>query len=690
MRFWIGEVALMNRRLRTLGEFALLTALIAISLLILDGLLEGFSLREATDEAFVAFVRALAIAVVFCVLNAVLWPLLLKAMLWVGPVLLYVVVMAFSVVSFLIAIYVVPIAAIEGTLATVVTFAVVAVVTALVSGVIASTHDEAYQLMVMRRERRRLRRIGDAERAGPPGMLCIQIDGLGYDVLRRAVASGHVPNIATLVRNGSHQLVSWETDWSCQTSASQLGIFYGTNRDVPAFRWYDKHEKRVIVSNRPEDTLWLESQRTNNAALLAGGASRGNLFTGGADDTMLVVSQFRGPRMGAGNGYGAYFIDPANATRTTVRFVAEVVREIRQSGRQRRYNFQPRVGRGGLYPFIRAFATVVLTDVAVAAVIGDLIKGRDIIYTDLVGYDEVSHHSGVDRPETLEVLRRLDAEIGLLLSVVKEVRRDYHVIVLSDHGQSQGATFRQRYQEPLRALVHRACALPPPDHPLPRHLSGVLTRRRQIAHAQAGDEQTGALGRGAETLQFAAAALHSEMDAPEKHQPSTEPIVLASGNLGLVSFPWIAERATLEWISDNYPALIPTLAGHPGIGFVLVAREHGGSLVIGPHGSIAVETGEVEGENPLERFGPLALERVRRTDSFRNTPDLMINSVYSPVTDEVAAFEEQVGSHGGLGGEQTRPFLLHPAGLALPKRPLLGAGAIHEVLAGWRAAQESP
>lgn len=674
----------LQRRLRTLSEFGLLAAFIAVTLLVLDGLVDGFSLREATEEGLVAFMRALAIAAVFCALNAVLWPVLLRAMLWVGPALLYLVVVGFSVVNLLIATYIVPVAALQGTLASIVTFAVVAVIAALVSGAIASTHDDAYQAMVMRRERRRLRRHGDVERAGPPGLLCIQIDGLGYDVLRRAVRSGHAPHIAELIRTDSHRLIPWETDWSCQTSASQLGIFYGCNRDVPAFRWYDKREKRVIVSNRPEDTLWLESQRANGNALLTGGASRGNLFTGGAADTMLVVSQFRGPRMGGGNGYAAYFVDTANATRTTVRFIAEVVRELRQSWRQRRYDFQPRVGRGGLYPFLRAFATVVLTDVAVATVIGDLIKGRDIIYTDLVGYDEVSHHSGVERPETLEVLSRLDAEIGLLLSVVREVRRDYHVIVLSDHGQSQGVTFRQRYGEPLRDVVHRACALPPPEQPLPRHLSGVLTRRRQAAHAQVGDEHAGAVGRGAETIQFAAAAFHTEADTPEKEQPPTEPIVLASGNLGLVSFPWHPERATLEWINSHYPALIPTLVEHPGVGFVLVAREQGGSVVIGQCGTVAVDTGVVDGEDPLGVFGPLALERIRRTDSFANVPDIMINSAYSPVTEEVAAFEEQVGSHGGLGGEQTRPFLLYPKELPLGDEHIFGAESVHRVLSAWR------
>ena len=63
----------------------------------------------------------------------------------------------------------------------------------------------------------------------------------------------------------------------------------------------------------------------------------------------------------------------------------------------------------------------------------------------------------------------------------------------------------------------------------------------------------------------------------------------------------------------------------------------------------------------------------------------MVGSFYDPDLDEGCAFEELISFHGGLGGPQTRPFILHPADLELPDEPLLGAAAVHGVLAGWRA-----
>jgi hypothetical protein len=61
-----------------------------------------------------------------------------------------------------------------------------------------------------------------------------------------------------------------------------------------------------------------------------------------------------------------------------------------------------------------------------------------------------------------------------------------------------------------------------------------------------------------------------------------------------------------------------------------------------------------------------------------------VNSFYDPDLDKACAFEEQISFHGGLGGTQTRPFLLVPVELPLPDGPIVGSVATHEVLKGWR------
>ncbi|QTJ67894.1 alkaline phosphatase family protein [Rhodococcus sp. ZPP] len=652
---------------RVFVEFLVLWWSSALAIVVLDRVLGGVSLDGSSFTPLPTLPAALVLALVFGVLSAALWPVMMWLMSWIGPVLLFVGVFLAGGVIMLLALYLVPVAVVDQPRDAFVLAALLSLFTSVVSGAIASRSDTAYRVMQVRRQRFRLRRnvvLGNAS----PGLLCIQIDGLGYDVLRRAIADGVTPGLAKLVRH-THRLRPWHTDWSSQTGATQLGVLHGSNHNVPAFRWYDKATGHISVFSNPADNEQRELERTDIPGLLAhDGASRGNLFTGGANDNVLVVSRMRGARLGGGAGYSDYFADPASALRTSLRMFGEVQRELRQALRQKRKDIQPRVPRGGVYPFVRAFATVLATDVSVAAVVGDLIKGRSVVYIDLIGYDEVSHHSGISRPETLAVLSKLDDIVEMLLAVVEQAERPYRVVVLSDHGQSQGATFLQRYGETLGQLVVR----------LGTQREPTAVKRHWYEREPDVSAQPGAEGRG-----YAAASVHAPTAGEEAHAPAGEPIVLGSGNLGLIYFPDLPGRADVNAIEAAHPGLLTGLRDHPGIGFLLVAAP-GGSVVLGPHGQVDVTTGEVTGQNPLAVMGPDALEKVRRTDNFDNVADIMVGGAYWPDTDEVAAFEEQVGSHGGMGGPQSTPFLIYPADLPAPPDPLRGAEAVHKVLVGWR------
>jgi hypothetical protein len=340
-----------------------------------------------------------------------------------------------------------------------------------------------------------------------------------------------------------------------------------------------------------------------------------------------------------------------------------VGRETGQALRARLRGQRPRVSRGGLYPLVRAFATVVERDVVVAAVIGDMLAGRAAVYADLVAYDEVAHHSGPRGRDTDQVLARLDRALALLARVAEHAPREYRIVLLSDHGQSPGETFLGRYGLTLKDLVRAGCGLP-------------VRRRADRTRS------------GAEARAAVRAALHRpvEQDAAEARPgPASDPVVLASGNLALISFPDRPGRAPRAWIERAHPALLTTLADHPGIGFLLVDGE-----VLGPGGAVARLDVPGEAEELLAAFGPGAADAVRRTDGFPHAADIMVNSAYDPATGEVHAFEEQIGSHGGLGGEQGHPFLMWPTGLSEPEDGLVGAEALHAVLRRWLREADGP
>ena len=556
-----------------------------------------------------------------------------------------------------------------------------------------------YRNVVQRRMRRRMRR---ADGAGPdetdvPGILFLEIDGLARPVLERAIHKGYVPTLAHWLQSGSHRLTGWETDLSSQTSASQAGILHGDNQNIPAFRWWDRARKQIVSSSSPQEVARLEQEHSDGHGLLAeGGASRGNLFSGDAPNVMLTASVATDlSRFHAADFY-AYFVDPYNFSRTLLLTLWDILLEIWQFRQARRQGVAPildRKKRGGKYPLLRAFTTVVMRELNVYTLIGDMFAGVPVAYATFVGYDEVAHHSGVESEDAFDVLRKLDRQLARLESAAQQAPRPYHLVLLSDHGQSGGATFKQRYGVTLEQFIQKL-ATEKYDvrgdvdvHEDWKHVNVFLTETIQHERKEVsgplrrllkGQTQDGRVDLGPEG---------QEVDALEPDDLASHIVVLASGNLGLVYASWLDERATLEQIEAAYPGLLDGLVRHAGIGFVLVHSEESGPVVIGVGGRSYLADGRVDGEDPLAAFGPNAVAHLRRTDSFADAPDILVSSFHDPETGEVAAFEELIGSHGGLGGWQTQPFLMFSSALPSPSEPIVGAARLHAVLKGWVTSQ---
>lgn len=656
-------------------------AVSTVTMLVLAGILPDFQIQSANgDSATRIAVTAALGAGAFGLLSALVWPLLVRLLLLVPALVLGLLVFVLNGSLLLIALRINPSGRGEVAPETaVVVAAVMSAVASATGGALAVRDDDAYRRRLYRLADRRRRAMPPAPSS--PGTVFLQLDGVGHDVLVDAVGKGLMPTVAKWLGGDrpTHRLTHWRTDWSSQTGASQLGILHGSNHDIPAFRWYEKDTREVMVCNRPTSAAELQRraiEHTGDGGLLTvDGASRGNLFSGGADEQALVLSiatRRRGRDNRSRAGYFAYFSDPANAVRTALSFVAEVGREIGQSSRARLTKQRPLVKRGGLYPLVRAFATVVERDVVVAAVMGDMLAGRTAVYADLVAYDEVAHHSGPRSRDAAKVLQRLDRAIALIENVAEHAPRPYRIVVLSDHGQSPGETFLGRYGLTLGDLVRAGSGLPVP-------------RKARRTHS------------GAEARAAVRAALRRPVEeGGEQHRlpgRRSEPIVLASGNLGLVSFPDVPHRMSKEEIDARHPALLTTLANHPGIGFVLVRSQEHGGLVLGAHGAELPVAELDDKQGPLADFGPGAADAVRRTHSFPHTADIMVNSWYDPVEGEVLAFEEQIGSHGGLGGCQGRPFLVSPCAFSAPVddgADLVGAEHVHRVLRRWLRESNGP
>ncbi|HET6546877.1 MAG TPA: phage holin family protein, partial [Solirubrobacter sp.] len=428
--------------LRLLTAWAVLTAAVAVA----AWLVPGVELHGTGSGAVVALCLAL--------LNAVVPPLFAALRLPFMVAIGFLLVLAVDAALLLVIADVLPeeltVAGFADALLAAILIAAVGTGLQVIAG---TNDDDEYALRVTRRVARRL---GAAERTDVPGIVYLEIDGLALPVLRRALRDGSAPTMARWIADHGYRLAEWETDLSSQTGASQAGILLGSNEDIPAFRWVEKETKTMMVCSSAADCAEIERRHATGIGLLVdGGASRGNLLSGEADEAILTVSRIDAEKR-ANPGYRAFLANGFNVTRLLVLFAWEVVLEWTAAARQKRRDVRPRGHRGGSYPFLRGAMCVFVRDLIVYGVLTDMMRGRPAVYATFASYDEVAHHSGLERADTGEALRKLDQQFGRIERARRYAPRPYELVVLSDHGQTQGATFKQRHGYGLDELVERS------------------------------------------------------------------------------------------------------------------------------------------------------------------------------------------------------------------------------------------
>lgn len=535
----------------------------------------------------------------------------------------------------------------------------------------------------------------DPDRAG---LLVVQLDGVARSTFDHAVQAGLAPNLARWISAGTHELESWWARVPSTTPASQAGLLHGTSEHVPAFRWWDRARGRLVVTNRPRDAADVEALMSDGRGLLAdGGVAVSTMFSGDAETNLLVMSR-AGAGLGPGQLFVHFFSSPFVLVRALVGTVGEFFKELYQGWQQAVRDVEPRVSRLGAYPALRAVSNVVLRDLNTSLVAEQLVRGAPVVFVDLVDYDEIAHHAGPLRPESLRALEGLDRVVGLWEQVAQVASRRYEIVVLSDHGQSLGATFEQVVGRGFLDEVRRLMATGPDEGERRRRASGGVSAVRGDEEAWgAVNTALNALGRDRARSGGRVLVGPDRDPVPEDADDLPEVAVVGSGNLGLVWFPRSPVRLLGDEIRARWPALLPGLVANPAVGVVVVqeTRPAPGDLpdvvAYGPAGSRDLVSGAVSGQDPLERYGSRAAADLLRAATLTDSSDVLL---VSSVDDAglVHAFEGLVGSHGGLGGAQNEAMLLRPAGLHVSTGArqdvdgsmlLVGAEAVHRELVGW-------
>ena len=685
--------------------------LITTTLLIMANLLAIYGVDYiSTDFTVGPWYNAIIIVIALAIANSLLWPIFQKFFMKIIIFTFGIGAILINSLIFYISSYAIP-GVHVGIYGAFQVPIVMAIFTVFITNLTNTSYFDSYLKNILKYAEKRKTRY----KKRYPGVIMLEIDGLSINTLKKAIDKGFMPNLKGWLDEKSHTLKEWETDLSSQTGASQAGILHGNNKNIVAYRWVEKeNNNQILVSGKLSDAPKIEERISNGNGLLVDGISIANMFSGDSKISPLTSSKLEGLAKIYDKTLHTIFLDANNFQRIFVLFLWDILLELKSQLVHNLKNIRPRLRRTIVYAAVRAGANVVLREATTEILTGEILTGDiDTAYSTFMGYDEVAHHSGVEDDDVWGVLKQIDQQFQSLKTAIELSERDYKLVVLSDHGQSKGATFKQRYGITLGDYVRR---LLPDDlkvfekkYNIDHFRDAVIPENKQIRNFKERVGNIRDVFDEVETIQNIKEGIDNRkpeiifeneqylnlrekysnsldyIRGYESHEQSTkkaensELIVLGSGNLGLIYLTQWKQRLTYEEIVMLFPDLIPGLVKHTGIGFIMVNSINNGAMAIGQNGINYIDNEKIVGEDPLEGFGKNASRHLKRQNTFDNMPDILVNSFYDSKTDEVCAFEELIGSHGGLGGNQTKPFIVYPSEWNDPGE-LIGAESIYRFL----------
>jgi uncharacterized membrane protein YvlD (DUF360 family) len=640
----------------------------AVSLYMTARISPGISFQPMNDVP--PFLAATIAALVLGIVNLLIRPLLLLIALPLGWMVVFLAGFFINAVTLWITSELVPALEVDSLWAAFLGGLVLSVVSTILITLMDIDDDETFYDNLVQRQA--VRRFGKLDTGSGRGLVILETDGLSYQRIQKAIADGHMPTIKKMIDEEGYRLTLVDCGLPPTTPACQAGILQGNNTNVPAFRWLDKKTGKLLAGGQAAAII--EPELSDGNGLLRGGTSIGNMFSGDAATAILTFSKITAgtPEDKKQRARDMYLLmrNPYFFVRVLVLYFADIVLELWQGWQQKRQNIQPRLNRlHNGYPLLRSAVNVFLRDIGTYFTILDIVRGTPAMYTLYAGYDEIAHHSGPYSPDTDLTLRQFDQQVKRLKKVIDEkAPRPFELIILSDHGQSFGPTFKQRYGISILDFIRQQMqggASVSGSGGGDDGTIGVAAMMEELQNMQ--DEKQGGMVANA-AIRQGQRIIKSNLSKQDSFQ-ETKPanITLAyGGNGALVYFDLFPRKITLNELNAAYPELVDNIVAHEGIGFVVAYEDDLTPVVFGKRGARNLRTGVVVGEDPLEPYGDVGLRswQLRRLAEFDNCGDLILNSTLFP-DGTVAALEELIGNHGGLGGEQTDSYMFHPGDMVI-------------------------
>jgi hypothetical protein len=527
------------------------------------------------------------------------------------------------------------------------------------------------------------------------GFVGIQIDALAFEDLERALEAGHMPFLRRLIERDGWELRRFPAGLPSATPAAQAAIFHGVKDRIPAFRFYEKRDRRVIIGSQPASMQFIRDGLPDRG-ILTGGSSYVNLYDGGADRASWTLSdRNRQPFLSSLGGKRILLLLLVNPLRVLRMLGAIVIEYFREEKDRLVSQLRGQATHYWWYlPFLHIGTNVVLRELQTLSVLLDIYVGVPRIYTTYNAYDEFAHHFGPSSRTAYKSLRALDRRIREVFKLINRMPgRPYDVYILSDHGQTPSVPYRVRYGETLGDTINDAVE----QGVMVMARTGEYAPPREAVEFLVGEleEVASTSGRAARRIGF---GLGRWLRRHYKVFPLVAEVVRPLKDHDLV-VTYSSSLAHVYWTRPEHPltfneirndatrrALYYFLVAHRGIGVVLTRMLDGVHAESDRGRALVTGDGDVEvlgGEDPL---APFATERVERRALLHlvhlpNAGDLVLFGAYDPAEDVQVCFDDQVGAHGALGGRQFWPFILSAPGLVPERYPISDPLDLHPLFA---------
>jgi len=525
------------------------------------------------------------------------------------------------------------------------------------------------------------------------GFIIVQIDGLAYDHLLEAMAKGYAPHMKRLLEKKALKLARWRCGLPSTTPAAQAGIMFGDNFDIPAFRWYEKETNTSVVCKLPGLVKAMQDRVSRGRqGILRGGSSYVTMFDGDARLSLFTLSAMNSQRLFESvRGIGfllLFLLSPLRVLRVILLSVWEYLIDL---GKRFVALFVPGYHRpfNVLSPFLQIITNVVFREIQTFACLIDIYRGMPAIYTNYYSYDEAAHHFGIGSKEALRALRGIDNQIKQIDRMRTQYRkRHYDLYILSDHGLTPSVPFHKAYGHSLGQYIAEQIGEDiftdergGEERPSAAKALFLLEELRGIEARLS--ERGAKLVRAAYRFVDKRLVLDNEDDSWDLSKRG-DVVVRNSGSLSHVYFNVTPRQMNLSEIALLYPTLLNRLVEHEGIG-LMVGREEGETVIMGKDGTLTLNEGvEIRGKNPLRSLPEpeLAARQLRQLASFPHSGDIIVLGAWRR-NGEVICFEDQVASHGGLGGPQDYPFIMYPGELNLDLEEVTNARDLYPHFAAY-------